>query len=317
MSMGLPQKEKSRGIALITVLLVVAFASIAAVALSSRLQLDIRRTENLLRSDQAWLHAQGIEDWARGVLKQDQEEGQIDHLLESWHSPLVAVPIEGGEVNARLIDQQGLFNLNSLLTKDQKPSALDVERFQRLLRLFDLEPELSSKLLDWMDENSNAMMPGGAEDETYQGRTPAYLSANRPLAHISELLLVEGFTPEIYERIAPYLCTLPGPVTINVNTAPTMVLMSLAEGIREEDARMLIEAREQTPFENMDEFLRHQALSGIAIKQDGLGLKSDYFEVKGGVHLGRARIGISSLLKRTEKDGVQVIQRMREGLFSG
>lgn len=311
------QKRKSRGIALITVLLVVAFATIAAVALSSRLQLDIRRTENLLRSDQAWLHALGIEDWARGVLVQDREEGQIDHLLEGWNSPLVAVPIEGGEVSARLIDQQGLFNLNNLLTKEQKPSKLDVERFQRLLDLFELEPELSNKLLDWMDENSNAMMPGGAEDESYQGLTPAYRSANRPLAHISELLLVEGFTPEIYERLAPYLCTLPGHVEINVNTAPAMVLMSLAEGIEEGDARMLVEAREEAPFENMDEFLMHQALSGITIVQDGLGLKSDYFKVKGGVQVGRARVGISSLLNRTEKDGVQVIQRMREGFFSG
>ena len=318
--------QRSRGVALITVLLVVAFATIAAVALSSRLQLDIRRTENLLRSDQAWLHALGVDNWAQGVLLDDLEtpgpNGQIDHLLEGWYAPLVSVPIEGGMVNARLYDQQGLFNLNNLLDKKGKPSAVDKDRFQRLLVMFELERELANAVIDWLDSDTNETPPRGAEDSVYQGRPQPYRSANRRMAHVSELLLVEGFTSEAYESLAPFITALPEYVAINVNTAPIQVLMILAPGITEENAEALVERRELVPYNNTEEFLDDSALAGpaqgVLTQTGGLDVKSNYFMVKGGVQVGRAQVGISSLLKRTlPSKPVEVIHRMRGGVFSG
>jgi general secretion pathway protein K len=310
-----------RGVALITVLLVVSFATVAAVALSSRLQVDIRRTENLLRSDQAWQHALGIEKWAQGLLMTDLKESpQTDNLLELWYEPLVSVPIEGGMVNARLYDQQGLFNLNNLLDAKGKPSPVDKDRFQRLLAMFDLERELANAVIDWLDENTDETPPRGAEDSVYQGQTPAYRSANRRMAHVSELLLVEGFTSEAYEALEPYVTALPDYVRININTAPVPVLMSLAPGIEEQDAEALVDRREQLPYTNENEFLDEPALAGpaqaVLTKAGGLGVKSDYFLVKGAVDVGKARVGLSSLLRRTvPTKPVQVIHRMREGVF--
>ncbi|TAL44132.1 MAG: general secretion pathway protein GspK, partial [Methylovulum sp.] len=46
-----PQQQ---GVALIIVLLILSIATIAVVSMSSSRQLDIRRTENLLRSAQAF-----------------------------------------------------------------------------------------------------------------------------------------------------------------------------------------------------------------------------------------------------------------------
>ena len=309
--------NKYRGVALITVLLVVASATIAAVAISSRLQIDIRRTENLLRTDQAWLHALGMEVWAQGVLAVDAKKTQIDHLGEAWNDPLESTPVEGGTVAGKIIDQQGLFNLNNLLDGNLKPSVIAMERFKRLLTNLELDPLLGNALLDWMDEDSKANSHGGAEDSEYQGLKPAYITANRRMTHPSELLLVKGFTPQVYKLIAPYVCTLPEPVAINVNTAPKQVLMILAKGITEEDAERLADEAEESPFEEIGEFMGHDALAGLTVKRHGLGLKSDYFKIRGSVQVGTARIGISSLLYRTEKDGIKIIRRMREDIFSG
>lgn len=309
-----------RGVALITVLLVVASATIAAVSISSRLQVDIRRTENLLRADQAWLHALGIESWAQGVLAADAEEdkkNKTDHLLEAWSEPLESTPVDGGAVAGRIIDQQGLFNLNNLLDSKLKPSVLDMERFKRLLKHLELDPLLGNALLDWMDKDDKARAEGGAEDGVYQALQPAYSSANRRLAHPSELLLVRGFSQEVYDLIAPFVSALPEYAAINVNTAPALVLMSLAEGISEEDAKRLIDAREESPFEKISDFMQHQALAGLTVRRNGLGLKSSYFRVRGQVRVGKALVGVSSLLNRTEKDGVKIILRMREDIFGG
>ena len=48
-----------RGVALITALLVVALATTAAVAMATRLNVDMRRTGNLLNGEQAYAYALG------------------------------------------------------------------------------------------------------------------------------------------------------------------------------------------------------------------------------------------------------------------
>jgi len=50
----------NRGVALLTVLLVVALATTTAVAMASRQQLDIRRTENTLYQGQALMYLYGV-----------------------------------------------------------------------------------------------------------------------------------------------------------------------------------------------------------------------------------------------------------------
>ena len=73
-SAGMNNAHAQRGVALVTALLVVALATVAAVAMASRQQLDVRRTANLLQGDQAYVYAQAVEDWARVVLKRDENK---------------------------------------------------------------------------------------------------------------------------------------------------------------------------------------------------------------------------------------------------
>lgn len=305
--------NKSSGVALITVLLVVAAATIASVAISSRLMIDIRRTENLLRSDQAWQHALGVESWAKGILIADSKESETDHLAEDWTGSIEDIPVEGGAVSGQIFDQQGLFNLNNLLDAKLKPSVLDLERFTRLLQKLDLDPTLANAVLDWLDKDDKPMTVGGAEDSTYQSLDTPYSSANRLMVHVSELLLVQGFTPEVYNVIVPYVSALPKRVDININTAPSEVLQCLFAGLTDQDADLLINSRESEPFEEIGEFMKHPALAGLkSISRIGIGLTSDYFRVQSGAYVGRAKVGISSLLYRDDENEMHIILRLRE-----
>ena len=56
--------QRNRGVALMTVLLVVVLATTAAVAMASRQQLDIRRTENTLYQGQGLMYLYGVESWS-------------------------------------------------------------------------------------------------------------------------------------------------------------------------------------------------------------------------------------------------------------
>ncbi len=329
-----------------TVLLVVSLATIAAVSVSSRLQVDIRKSENLLRADQAWLHALGTESWAQGLLTADLAQGATDHLQEDWNRPIESAQVEGGVVSARLVDQQGLFNLNNLLLTlpsgagnpqgGAPPANIDLERFQRLLDILGLDRELAYAVVDWLDQDDMPRYPAGAEDNVYQGLNPPYRSANQQMQHPSELLLVQGFTPEIYRQLAPYVTALPllppakpgDPLRrtpINVNTAPGPVLRCLGQNISEQDAEKLVQLREQMPFPSIQPDFITQTLAAWAVKEDGLAVDSQYFRLHGAVRVGRMQLGLSSLLQRQvpgqgQGQGqakVRIIQRLREGLFSG
>ena len=59
-----------------------------------------------------------------------------------------------------------------------------------------MTPELAAAIIDWRDANSE-VSPGGAEDETYQRKNPAYRCKNAPFESVDELRLVHGTTLEI------------------------------------------------------------------------------------------------------------------------
>lgn len=136
--------SRQRGVALITVLLVVAIVTVVSAAMVARQQLSIRATSNQLQARQAWHYALGGEALAQAILARDLRAGAtgepgasgeaaaVDHLLEPWAQPLPAFEIDQGEILVRIEDMAGRFNLNDLL-RDQQPNPAAVEQFRRLL----------------------------------------------------------------------------------------------------------------------------------------------------------------------------------------
>ena len=107
------QIKAQKGIALITVMLVLAVVTVALVSMSSDRQMDIRRTDNQLRSTQAWEYVYGLEAWAANQLKLDMDNNKYDALTDLWGKPLTIKPTSEGSVKADIIELQGKINLNN------------------------------------------------------------------------------------------------------------------------------------------------------------------------------------------------------------
>ena len=210
-----------KGVALITALIFTALVTTFAVAIASRQQLDIRRTGNIFSHDASYLFALGIEDWARDVLKKDLEDltgPPIDHLGEDWNVALPPIAVESATLSGKITDLQGLININGLVNSIGQPDELEIKRFQRLLELFDFNPDLVDAVVDWIDPDTETKLPAGAEDSQYLSKEPAYRAANAPMVSISELRLVEGFEQEVYDTLKPFLTALPA--TTNAFAGP-------------------------------------------------------------------------------------------------
>ncbi|SCZ64889.1 type II secretion system minor pseudopilin GspK [Thiohalomonas denitrificans] len=302
---------KQRGVALVTALLVVALATTAAVSMVARQQVDIRRTGNLLEGEQAYLYLLGIEDWATQILRQDQEDSDIDHLNEDWTTILPPIEVEGGQVGGFLEDLQGRFNINNLV-KEGRVSEPDLHTFRRLLAALSLDEELVEPVIDWLDADVEPMVPSGAEDGTYLAQNPAYRTANGLMVDASELRLVAGVDAETWQVLAPYVTALPGRTAINVNTASLPVLMSLADELTEADAEALVEARGDEGFKSESAFFEQEMVAGREVTE--IAVSSNWFGIHGDVEVGRIRLRMHSTLWRGE-DGASRILRRAQGAF--
>ncbi len=305
--------SRQRGVALITVLLVVAIVTVVSAAMVARQQLSIRATSNQLQARQAWHYALGGEALAQAILARDLKGGEpgaaaIDHLLEPWAQPLPAFEIDQGEILVRIEDLAGRFNLNDLL-RDQQPNPAAVEQFRRLLLRLQISAPYAERLLDWLDPDQQPSGELGAEDNAYLALDTPYRSAGRRLHDLSELRLLLDMREEDFQRLAPYVVALPPNVPLNVNTASAMVLSSLSDSLSLGAAESLVELRRAAPFRNSAAFLAQPALAGTTLQGTALAVGSQFFQATSEVRLGDRRLALVSLLQREQDGSVRVLAR--------
>jgi general secretion pathway protein K len=304
-----------RGIALITVMLVLAVVTVALVAMSSDRQMDIRRTENQLRSTQAWEYLHGLEAWAENQLLADFAKNKFDAEADLWGKPLPRTPTPEGSFEANIIELQGRINLNNLLLEG-KASDADSQRLKRLFNSLDIKPELVDALLDWIDADMDIRYPNGAEDETYAKLSPPYRSANIPLSDLGELMRVQGFTLADYEKLLPYVYVAGGHEPLNVNTTSAVVLRCLADDIKKNQAESIFRAHGK-PFEKVDDFLKDEAMAGIGVDKTSLTVASNHFLLSGQIKIGKNTLAFQTQFRRNKDGVVTVVKRSRRGSIDG
>ena len=291
---------RQRGIALITAVLMVALATMLAVGVVYRGVLDQRRTATMFAMDQAWEIALGAEAWAADFLQRDLQQSQGDNLSETWAQPLPPLPVEGGSVAGRLVDLQGRFNLNNLVFADGTPNPDAIAQFSRILVALDLEPNWASIMADWIDLDTQPGFPDGAEDNVYLGQAPPYLAANMPITRASEIMALPGFGPERWAKLKPYVAALPVGTTLNVCTAPGIVLDSLSEGVVEfgRSPEELAKRRGDGCFPSLNDLRGALGDTDYDKLKDGLSESSSYFGATVWVTIGTTDLTLYSLLVR-------------------
>ena len=217
----------------------------------------------------------------------------------------------------RLIDQQGLFNLNNLQVAPNSPQQ-DVygDQFRNLLsNLKDvtIAGDLVPAIRDWMDKNQDPGFPG-AEDSVYLNLSPPYRTADQPFSSVSELRAVQGVTAEIYTALLTQcpvkkdgtaqtcITALPFaktgvPTKINVNTAPELVLRSLSKTVDDSKLQSFLSSRENNPEHLAATFIARN-IYGADVTEALVDVKTNYFQLNGEVFVGSSRVALYSLINR-------------------
>lgn len=293
-----------RGVALITALLVMAVAVIAATAMVAAANVEIRRSINVLDSERAWWYADGVESWIKTILMRDRKDSKEDYPGEAWAQPIEYLPIEndkgGGFMRGQLVDLQGRFNLNNLADPNPQNQAKYAQQFARLLGCIgglDGYPpqDLVNAISDWMDADDEVRFPGGAEDLNYLSLKPPYRAANRPLTSAGELLAVHGVDQKLFEALRGNVTALPVSTQINVNTAPLAVLCSLSAGAATADWASFMEDRIKNPVTSFPDSRLPKDLDNSLVTTS-----SQFFELQAEVFVGNGRVALYSVFKRDQ-----------------
>ncbi len=273
----------TRGVALISVMLLLAFlVTIIAYMLESQ-YLVIRQTSLQSVNESAYLENSYVESWAIASLTKEALDGksikesyQIDFLDEFWSQEGLSKDVGGLRLESQVTDLQGRFNVNNL---EGGKTGQWYLIFNRLLQALDIPPTITDAIVDWIDSDQNPAGINGAEDQTYMSEVPARRAANQRMRSVEELLLVKGVTPEIYKVLLPHVTVIDkNDLKINVNTATLPVLQALLTNPGSAESFL---GQRQSGFDSVEEIIQLPEFAGTGTSlQPIIDVKSNYFELK-------------------------------------
>jgi general secretion pathway protein K len=304
--------RRSEGVALVSVLLIVA----VLLAITSRLlaghNLVINQNANTFEQDQALQYVIGAEVMARQALFDDfiNTGPESDHSNELWAQNVLPFDLDEGDyLQAQLTDLNGCFNLNSVVAGDGK---VGLQQFKRMLNNLGVSDQIAEAWKDWIDDDQE-VTGFGAEDNEYLSSENPHRTPNRLVTHTSELYLLQGMTQANLDLLLPHVCLLPDATSkINVNTANAFTLSALHPDISPATVEQIVSV--ERDFRDMSEFL--SVNEDFRPVQGQLTVRSEYFQLHAQAQVGSSSITLLSLLYRDPSNGhVSIIQRDFGKLF--
>ena len=312
-------KDRQRGAAIVTALLIVALATTIVSALFARQNATVRTIENRLAITQArWIERAAI-DWARVILRQDARSSSTDHLGEPW-----AVPVADTRVNAsvgaggaldsgatpatlsgQILDMQGRFNLANVVPGG-RVDPVEAAALASLLTLVGQPSSLAEPLIARLVAATPVVKETAGVGSVNTSRPTAF-----PIRRAADLLTVPGFDAVAVAALEPLIVMLPRAAPLNVNTASAEVIAARTSGMELSQARAFVAARERVPFRDLTDANQAYEPQAQIFKAERWGVTSAWFLVRGAVRYDRIESRSDTLLERKGRELVELVWQDR------
>jgi general secretion pathway protein K len=303
-------KADERGVALLLALLVLTILTALILEFDAEARREYRAAAAFRDDYKAGMLTRAAVQAARAVLLQDlmreRMTGQkFDGPTDIWAMPIKNFAIGDGFLTAQI---QDLASTSGGDIEQKKK----VARAKRLFELLRINPNLVDALIDWIDQDE-VPQPAGAESLYYQSLRPPYRAANSPLPGLGDLRLIKGFTPEIIERITPYVTVFPqeGGAPMNLNTADPIVLQTLDPSITQTVAMEIVQGRPYKTKVELDRVGSFQEIGKVLRAANAYDIKSDYFSARLAVTVNETTKTAWAVLKRDASKGESTIEYLR------
>ncbi|MEJ2038348.1 MAG: general secretion pathway protein GspK [Desulfosarcinaceae bacterium] len=335
--------KNNKGMAVILALSVVLLLVTAA------LELHMNERNNMFNAavmrDRATLTEMATSGIHLGMamLIKDRLDSEVDSLQEDWADAqtiaglIEEMPFDQGKVELKIIDEMSKIQINSLVQFPQGRQFNDAqrrmwERFSGALidieEMQDTETDtdpitIINSLKDWLDSGDDDAITGlsGAESDYYEALDPPYKCKNGPFDHLSEVRLVKGITPELFngfggaaglgDYITVYGAEKSGdqgfsyPGKININTAELPVLSALLPLESANFAEGMVEYREAMSgsqytynLTDINWYKNVPGLSDVTLDSSLISISSDIFRLICTAKLNEVQLTITAVVQR-------------------
>ncbi|MFC3710937.1 type II secretion system minor pseudopilin GspK [Sphingoaurantiacus capsulatus] len=319
-------KRGQEGAALLSVLLLVAVLGGIAAASFDRMRLATNLEFNAAALEQARNFAVAGELLATTRIDDlmQRDPGRTT-LAGDWNGRTTVLPLPVGEARVTVRDGGNCFNLNSVVMNDPpSPRVIrprGVQQFEALMVSLGLlggdARRVAMATVDWIDTDT-VPVPGGVEDEGYDGGEDPYRTGNTLLAEVSELRAIAGVTPEIYELLRPWVCALPTTALspININTlAPEqarLIAMMMPNDLDQNRAQGMLAQRPEAGWNGSYDFWRLPALQGLVPMADVLEqpqVRTRWYQLDMQLRVGEAELHETALIDASRPPARVVARR--------
>lgn len=218
----------NKGFALITVLWITAFLAVIAASVSYQARASLGLASNVVASFKTKHAAEGaLLLTVDKLIRRDELQGYV------LKNPNFSYKLDDMVVSVEVIDESGKVDIN----------LASVDLIRSLFIAVGLNEQQSSSIADavadWRDQDSLKRV-GGAEDRDYSASGLLYEAKDDEFDSIEELSLVFGVTPEIFNRVKPYITVYAQDIGVNTGLSSSVVKNAvqgvIGSGNSEEDA---------------------------------------------------------------------------------
>ena len=221
--------SKTKGVVLISILLVVPLLSAVAVTFGNKYLLSLKRSQYIDFQSLSLNSFRNIESLSYRII---DDEYRFNSKKLSKNNPIINNQIyfnfDNTEIIGNISDASNCFNINSMvLLKDGNylENTQTTNAFRRLMNSFDIEDnlieEIIDQIIDWIDRDSNPRAYG-LEDYYYSGplHNPREYSGMRLFISIDELKSIPAVKNIEWQIFKNHFCALPSNTSLsfNINT---------------------------------------------------------------------------------------------------
>ena len=256
-----------QGIAIVSVLIVIALISASVSLMFQRFGKDLNQTHYVISQNQALNHLYSTEAWAKTILSSD--DLIVDHLNEEWATLITTIQVQGGSIYGKLTDLQSTLNINNLID-------LSTDAYSPQYRSFFY---VCINLI-------NTQLEQQAMADTIFSHVVSQSPKPKLFEQLAELKNIQSISMQDYIKVKSFISALPTLTSINVNTASKEVLSCIHPQLSGSLVDKVIQQRKSQAFNTIDEFwtYAHSLLPNLTLDEikDGFppkftNITSDYF----------------------------------------
>jgi general secretion pathway protein K len=261
--------------------------------------------------------SEGSDTYLSGSIEDAQAKFNLRNLVSNPTPGMLQLNLQQIEVFARLLSTLGLNSQLAKSTALQMRASLahSATRFQSVnpANPANVPGAASAPVVAGGNVGGSEFTdnPGLSDSDNNPSVAPLQMTS------VDSLLDVPGYTPEIVQRLRPFVTILPTVTAINMNTAPAEVIAAIVPGMNVSSAQALVARRETVFFHNVADVQLALGAAGVPVTvfdPSQMDVNSSYFVVHGRVQHERAEVDRTTLVYRDALTHTTRIVRERDQL---